>query len=179
MSTRSLTHIKDKNGHTQPAPRTFATMADFAKYLPDLADAAKKVAGTEENGITATKMVARASAYRHVVEIMKAATVAGQPMIAPKARKPKAPTTRPERWADACGRLSNALDDAEAAVSDLNDLRIEYEEWQSNMPENLANSPLGEKLEAVTSINMPEIEELRNALSECEGADLPIGFGKD
>lgn len=96
-------------------------------------------------------------------------------------------------WAKEAGILSNAM-------SELDGLREEYEEWQSNLPENLQQSALGEKLEAVCSLNftvdefdgigadsdeddlqsaLSDVENIEDELSDAENADLPRGFGKD
>lgn len=87
---------------------------------------------------------------------------------APKQKKVKMPS-RPERWADACSR---ALD----AISDLEGLKEEYEEWKDNLPDSLQQSPVGEKLDAVCDL---DLDSARSAIEEAEGTDLPLGFGKD
>lgn len=78
-------------------------------------------------------------------------------------------TSRTDRWADACSRAGEALDE-------LVELQSEYADWHSNLPENLQNSPVGEKLETITSI---DIESAKGAVDEAEGAELPRGFGQD
>lgn len=77
--------------------------------------------------------------------------------------------SRPQRWADAASR-------AEDALSELVELQAEYEQWKDSLPENLTNSPVGEKLETVCGI---DIQSALDAASEASGADLPRGFGKD
>jgi hypothetical protein len=112
------------------------------------------------------------------------------------ATKPKK-QSRPERWAEACAEARTALDAAreaeaalvkamepiEAAFETLRELKGEYEEWQGRLPESLSSSPVGEKLEAVTSIDLPDngedLDAVEAVLDECEGADLPRGFGND
>lgn len=88
--------------------------------------------------------------------------------LAEDARPRRAPS-RPARWADACNR-------AEAALSDLEELRVEYEEWRDNMPENLLESALSEKLGEVADL---DIQGALDTAQEASGADLPRGFGKD
>jgi hypothetical protein len=91
------------------------------------------------------------------------------PVVAkPKVKKVKTPS-RPDRWAAAC---SAALD----AISELEDLKSEYEEWQNNLPDSLQSSPVGEKLQAVCDI---DLDSARSAIEEAENAELPLGFGKD
>lgn len=112
----------------------------------------------------------------------------------PKKAKRVKPKSRPARWNEACAAALLALEGIEAAVSafetavaDLRGVQEEYDEWKENMPENAASSPLGEKLEAVTSIEIEElastleeaVNEAREKIEEAEGADLPRGWGKD
>lgn len=77
--------------------------------------------------------------------------------------------SRAARWADAASR-------ALAALEDLKGLQEEYEEWKDNLPENLAGSALGEKLEAVCDL---DIEGAIDTINEADGIDLPLGFGRD
>jgi|HubBroStandDraft_6_1064221.scaffolds.fasta_scaffold614135_3 hypothetical protein len=104
----------------------------------------------------------------------------------------KKPASRSTRWAEAVGAARDALsaiDEAyanlESALEDLRGVKEEYEEWQGNLPENLAGSALGEKLQAVVDLDIPDdsrevsYSELESALDEAEGIDLPLGFGRD
>jgi hypothetical protein len=83
--------------------------------------------------------------------------------------------------------IEQAVDDLEAAGSDLYDVQQEYSEWKDNLPENLQQSALGEKLEAVCDFSIEDIaanvrntiEEGRGVIEEAESVDLPRGFGKD
>jgi len=70
----------------------------------------------------------------------------------------------------------------------LRDVQSEYEDWRDNLPENLQQSALGEKLNAVIdeidleSIMESPLEnwtEVESAIDAAEGADLPLGFGRD
>lgn len=79
------------------------------------------------------------------------------------------PLSRQKRWNEACA-------DARKGLEDLLAVQEEYEEWKGNLPENLANSNLAEKLETVTGF---EIQGALDTIDECEGADLPLGFGRD
>lgn len=102
--------------------------------------------------------------------------------------------SRPKQWAEAVGQCREALDELDAATtkleeaaSNLRSIQEDYEGWKDNMPENLANSPLGEKLEAVVGLeieNMADavrsaVDEATGVVDEAEGVDLPRGFGKD
>lgn len=109
-------------------------------------------------------------------------------------KKRKAATSRVARWGEACADASAALDkieshldDLEAATATIAEIKSEYEDWQSNMSENLANSPTGEKLQGVVDLDVDEIaqgvrdavDEARTKIDDAEGVDLPLGWGKD
>lgn len=78
-------------------------------------------------------------------------------------------TSRPARWEVACAKMREGLDE-------LTSLRDEYQEWRDNLPENQESSPVAEKLDAVVDLDLDSIE---SSLSDCEGIDLPRGFGRD
>lgn len=82
--------------------------------------------------------------------------------------KPKQ-KSRAKRWEEAVGNAMSALEE-------LCDLQMEYQEWLDNLPENLQSSPVGEKLEAVCGI---DLDGAKGSVEEAEGADLPMGFGRD
>ena len=89
-----------------------------------------------------------------------------------EARKPpkkKKPPSRNDRW-------SSAASDAMNALEELRGVQEEFEEWQGNLPENLQNSALGEKLQAVCDL---DISSALDTATEAEGMDLPLGFGRD
>lgn len=77
--------------------------------------------------------------------------------------------SRTQRWQDACAA-------AQTAIQDLLDLQQEYQDWLDNLPENLQDSALGEKLQAVCDL---DLEGAQGTIEECESADLPLGFGRD
>lgn len=92
--------------------------------------------------------------------------------------KVQAPTPKPakvqqksraDRWGEACSNARNGLEDLVA-------LKEEYEEWKDNLPENLQQSPVAEKLEAVCDLDFDSAIEV---IDEAEGVDLPLGFGRD
>lgn len=115
---------------------------------------------------------------------------------APKpAKRPKRvrPPSRVKRWGDAVAKIQAAIDGARAVldaeleegVSELEELKEEFESWKDNLPENLQQSPLGEKLEAVCDLDLDfsdltsALDDAESKLSEAEGIDLPLGFGRD
>jgi hypothetical protein len=79
------------------------------------------------------------------------------------------------------------MSDLESAIDELTSIQEEYTEWKDNLPENLASSALGEKLEEVTGLdieNIPDnvrtaIDEASSIIDEADGVDLPQGFGRD
>ena|SRR5215472_2411471 len=100
--------------------------------------------------------------------------------------------SRAQRWAEALGEAREALSALDAAYgnleesfSALQELHSEYEEWKDNMPENLANSPTAEKLEAVCELDFEKevrdtsYSDLESLLDEAEAVELPVGFGRD
>ena len=61
-------------------------------------------------------------------------------------------------------------------LRELKDLQEEYQEWQDNLPENLQDSPVSEKLQVVADLDLDSAVEV---VEEAEGMDLPLGFGRD
>lgn len=99
--------------------------------------------------------------------------------------------SRPDRWraavADAqaaVDAVASAIDDLGPALEALRDVKQEYEDWLDTMPDSLRYSPTGEKLQAIVDLDLePDLDNILadvvNAIDEAEGADLPLGFGKD
>jgi len=77
--------------------------------------------------------------------------------------------SRTQRW-------SEAADKAESALQELVDMQGEFEEWRGNLPENLQQSALGEKLDAVCDL---DLQSALDAAQEANGIELPQGFGRD
>jgi len=63
--------------------------------------------------------------------------------------------SRPTRWA--------------AAVAVLVDLQEEYRAWLDNLPPNLENSTLADKLQTVVELDLEALQEI----------DPPRGYGRD
>lgn len=89
-------------------------------------------------------------------------------------------TSRPTRWANAVSTAQEAFGALQEALSELQDLRDEYEDWKENLPENLQQGELAEKLDAVVDLDFetPK-DEIGQLLGEAENIDLPLGFGRD
>ena len=62
---------------------------------------------------------------------------------------------RPQQWA--------------AEVATLIDLQDEYRAWFDSLPTNLESSRLAEKLQAISEIDLDELQEI----------DPPLGYGRD
>jgi len=78
--------------------------------------------------------------------------------------------TRKTRW-------DNSINKIREGLQELQDVKEEFEDWQSNLPENLESSPLGEKLEEVVGSSF--CDEIESACDDAENIDLPKGFGRD
>ena len=72
-------------------------------------------------------------------------------------RRPADRRSRPQLWADAVDTLQRCLDG--------------YQAWRDGLPENLAETPIGAKLD--------ELLELRELVEQLAAAELPKGFGRD
>lgn len=100
------------------------------------------------------------------------------------------PKSRQERWNDITANIESHLTTLKAirdtVISDFEELRelqSEFSDWRDNLPENLQNSALGEKLNAVADMDLEpdedDLDAMETALDEAQGADLPLGFGRD
>lgn len=118
---------------------------------------------------------------------------AAPPSAPVRVKRPKV-LSRPKRWAEACSKALAAFEDLERAadaleevMSDLTDLQQEYSEWKDNLPDNLQQGILADKLDTVCDLSLEDIaqnvrdaiEEQRSVVEEAEGTDLPVGFGRD
>lgn len=81
------------------------------------------------------------------------------------------------------------------AIEELQSLQEEYADWYGNMPESLQSSPTGEKLSAIEGMDLSiefelggvdcdvkiesNLDEIEAIVGEAEGADLPMGPGRD
>ena len=128
---------------------------------------AKAITLTTNSDGTATLYQSGAKLWRG--PLAELPTFLGASAPAPKKPKKEKPKSRSARWADAASAAVSALEE-------LEEIRQEFEDWKDNLPENLANSALGEKLEIVSCI---DIQSALEAAQEAEGADLPLGFGRD
>ena len=70
-------------------------------------------------------------------------------------RRPHDRRSRPQRWQD--------------AVRTLLELQGEYQAWLDNLPDNLGESALAHKLEAICGLDLVELESVQP----------PRGFGRD
>lgn len=100
---------------------------------------------------------------------------------APKKKATKnRPPSRSKRWEEAASDARAAFDQLQSALETLKDIQSEFEEWKDNLPENLQSSALGEKLETICGLEIEgKADDLESLIDEIEGADLPLGFGRD
>ena len=82
---------------------------------------------------------------------------------------PPPPPSRSKRWGDAAAA-------AEAALQDLVDIQQEFSDWKDNLGDNLAGSPVGQKLETICDIGL---ESALTSVQDAGSADVPQGWGKD
>ena len=103
--------------------------------------------------------------------------------------------SRPARWAAAVDRAQQAmaaidelLDAVTDALSDLDEIRCEYEEWLDNLPESLQDSATADLLNAVCDldtssytgrVDVDSLSDVASLLEEADGIQLPRGFGRD
>ena len=88
--------------------------------------------------------------------------------------------SRPKRWGKACSEAQSAVDALREAFEELKSIQEEYQEWLDNLPENLQSSSLADKLQTVLGIDLESCaDEAESVVTECDSADLPLGFGRD
>jgi hypothetical protein len=83
----------------------------------------------------------------------RAARAAGAPVI--RTRRPADHRGRARRWTDHVIGLVKA--------------QIEYAAWLESLPDNLRNSPLAEALQAISDLDLTELQAI----------EPPRGFGRD
>lgn len=87
--------------------------------------------------------------------------------------------SRPKRWSNAVLAGRQALSEVESAMEELKEIQEEFSDWRDNLPENLDQSPVAEKLDAMIDLDLDLDSWVEDTLDECENADLPLGFGRD
>lgn len=91
------------------------------------------------------------------------------------ARKKKR-ASRADRWAEAAREVETTAELLKEKLEALVEVKQEYEDWAGNLPENLMNSPMGEKLTAICDL---DLEPDLSGLEGLSDMDLPMGFGRD
>lgn len=88
--------------------------------------------------------------------------------------------TRPARWNEALLNARKSYEILRMALEDLEEIRVEYEEWRDNLPESLQSSPTADKLDEVCNLDIESVlGGVESLLDEAEGLELPLGFGRD
>jgi hypothetical protein len=120
-----------------------------------------------------------------------------QPENQQPAKKNKSrPPSRGERFTAAAQDLLDAIEelrsawedrieDVNAALEELRNVRSEYEDWRDNLPEKLESSALGEKLNAICDIDLdseieePDFDTLEASAQESLDVNLPQSSGQN
>ncbi len=87
--------------------------------------------------------------------------------------------SRPKRWFKAVEDGRQALSELESAIETLKEIQEEFQDWRDNLPENLDQSPVAEKLDAVVDLDLEMDSWAGDTLDEAENIELPLGFGRD
>lgn len=107
--------------------------------------------------------------------------------------------TKAQRWQEAIDAARTAASKAENvqeqlreakqevvdALDALRDMAQEFGEPYDNMSEGLQQTPFGQKCEAMQNLDLDgadvddELDELVSKIDEAEGAEIPLGFGRD
>ena len=92
--------------------------------------------------------------------------------------------SRADRWASAIDEAKEAASELEQKLADLEEIRQEYVEWLENIGDKFEGTAMREKLENVCEnidiqSHIDAVGEITQGLEEAEGADLPLGFGRD
>jgi hypothetical protein len=92
------------------------------------------------------------------------------------------PKSRSQRWNEALSAAWDAKHALESAIGALEAIQQEYIEWRDNLPENLENSSLGEKLAEICDLDLDPanvLDAVDDTLTSAELATPPRGFGRD
>lgn len=106
--------------------------------------------------------------------------------------------TKQQRWDEAIAVARKAADEAEEiqeqltqakqaivdALEDLKAMAEEFGETFDNMTEGLQQTPFGQKCEAMQQMDLEgdvdeDLDTLLGKIDEAEGAEIPLGFGRD
>ena len=113
---------------------------------------------------------AREKALNWLIEIAKAKD-------AKKTVQDKVTRVVRAKYSSRADRLSEAMSKVSDAVSTVEELKGECEEWYNNLPENFQNGEKGEMLQTAISALEDLQSELENASSNGENVEFPGMFG--
>ncbi len=135
----------------------------IAEFLCDRLDA--------EDISTFRRVIANHGVWRAFLEVTSDREVLKPELPSPiKGNKPaRRMKSRPARWSDAA---SNGI----TALEEMQEMQFEYHDLLDNLPDNLRESEVAEKLEIITGIDFDSAIE---TVGEANDADLPLGFGRD
>lgn len=88
--------------------------------------------------------------------------------------------SRPERWRKSLVQAREAYEKLQTVLEDLEEIRVEYEDWRDNLPESLQSSTTADKLDEICNLDIESaLQDVESLLDEAEGLELPLGFGRD
>lgn len=123
----------------------------------------------------------RPARWGRAVEGLRNAIAAAEEHETPEGESGELAHEAQETYDERKEELRGAISDE---INYLEELRGEYEEWYDGMPESLQQVGTGEKLQEIVGMNIQwetddSLEDATEVLDNCEGADLPLGFGRD
>jgi uncharacterized protein YhaN len=88
--------------------------------------------------------------------------------------------SRPERWKSSLANARDAYEKLQTILEDLEEIRVEYEDWRDNLPESLQSSATADKLDEICNLDIGStLQDVESLLDEAESLELPLGFGRD
>lgn len=88
--------------------------------------------------------------------------------------------SRQARWDKAIALARDGLNTLQDAMSDLENLRTEFEEWKDSLDGKFEGSAMVEKLEAIVDLGFDSAcDEIESLIDDASEAELPLGFGRD
>ena len=78
-------------------------------------------------------------------------------------------------------KAKEAITDCDGPLEELQGLQEEYQEWYDNLPESGMDT-VRDKLEEIANFDFDvsgDLDSIESVKDDAEGADLPLGFGRD
>lgn len=89
--------------------------------------------------------------------------------------------SRSARWQNAVTSLRLAADTYKTALEDLEELRVEYEDWKTSLQDkNQDSTPTADLLDVLCDLDFDgQLDDVENFVIEVEDVEAPRGFGRD